>query len=124
MSMTFQLTDEQLMIQAMAREFSRKVLAPTAMERDRTGEFPTQNIKKMGELGFMGMMIPPEYGGEGAGRHIKHRPGMRPEYARVRKLHYSLYRWLNRPLGAASPLVTKSMMSPGSCEFSTHLKSI
>jgi len=64
--MTFQLSDEQLMIQAMAREFSRKVLAPTAMERDRSGEFPAQNIKKMGELGFMGMMIPPEYGGEGA----------------------------------------------------------
>ncbi|MBW1696255.1 MAG: acyl-CoA dehydrogenase [Deltaproteobacteria bacterium] len=64
--MTFWLTDEQLMIQAMAREFARKVLAPTAMERDRTGQFPIENIKKMGELGFMGMMIPPEYGGEGA----------------------------------------------------------
>ncbi len=64
--MTFNLTDEQLMIQTMAREFSRKVLAPTAMERDRSGEFPAENLKKMGELGFMGMMIPPKYGGEGA----------------------------------------------------------
>jgi len=64
--MSFKLTDEQLMIQAMAREFSRKVLLPTAMERDRTGEFPAENIKKMGELGFMGMMIPPEFEGEGA----------------------------------------------------------
>jgi alkylation response protein AidB-like acyl-CoA dehydrogenase len=64
--MTFKLTDEQLMIQSMVREFSRKVLAATAAERDRTKEFPAENLKKMGELGLMGMMIPPEYGGEGA----------------------------------------------------------
>lgn len=64
--MSFQLNDEQLMIQAMVREFARKVLAPTAAERDRTKEFPADNIKQMGELGLMGMMIPPEYGGEGA----------------------------------------------------------
>jgi alkylation response protein AidB-like acyl-CoA dehydrogenase len=54
------------MIQAMVREFARKVLAPTAAERDRTKEFPADNIRQMGELGLMGMMIPPEYGGEGA----------------------------------------------------------
>ncbi len=64
--MSFQLNDEQLMIQAMVREFARKVLAPTAAERDRTKEFPADNIRQMGELGLMGMMIPPEYGGEGA----------------------------------------------------------
>jgi len=64
--MTFQLNDEQLMIQAMVREFARKVLAPTAAERDRTKEFPADNIRQMGKLGLMGMMIPPEYGGEGA----------------------------------------------------------
>lgn len=64
--MSFKLTDEQLMIQAMAREFARKVLAPTAAERDRTKAFPSENLKTMGELGFLGMMIPPEYGGEGA----------------------------------------------------------
>ncbi|MBE0664607.1 MAG: acyl-CoA dehydrogenase family protein [Candidatus Aminicenantes bacterium] len=64
--MTFQLTDEQLMIQAMVREFSRKVIAPTAMERDRTKEFPADNLKKMTELGLMGMMVPAEFGGEGA----------------------------------------------------------
>ena len=64
--MTFKLTDEQLMIQAMVREFSRKVLLPTAAERDRTKEFPAENLKKMGDLGLMGMMIPPEYQGEGA----------------------------------------------------------
>ncbi len=64
--MLFNLTDEQLMIQSMVREFSRKVVAPTAAERDKTKEFPAKNLKQMGELGLMGMMIPPEYGGEGA----------------------------------------------------------
>jgi alkylation response protein AidB-like acyl-CoA dehydrogenase len=62
----FKLTDEQLMIQSMVREFSRKVIAVTAEERDKTKEFPAENLKKMGELGLMGMMIPVEYGGEGA----------------------------------------------------------
>ncbi|WP_373498105.1 acyl-CoA dehydrogenase [Desulfococcus sp.] len=62
----FKLTDEQLMIQSMVREFSRKVVAATAAERDKTKEFPAENLKKMGELGLMGMMIPVEYGGEGA----------------------------------------------------------
>ncbi|MGD9732522.1 MAG: acyl-CoA dehydrogenase [Desulfamplus sp.] len=64
--MLFNLTEEQLMIQSMVREFSRKVVAPTAAERDKTKEFPAKNFKQMGELGLMGMMIPPEYGGEGA----------------------------------------------------------
>ncbi|MCP4109565.1 MAG: acyl-CoA dehydrogenase [Desulfobacteraceae bacterium] len=63
--MLFKLTDEQLMIQSMVREFSRKVIAVTAAERDRTKEFPAENLKKMGELGFMGMTVPAEYGGEG-----------------------------------------------------------
>ncbi|MBF0118283.1 MAG: acyl-CoA dehydrogenase family protein [Desulfobacterales bacterium] len=60
------LTDEQMMIQSMVREFSRKVILPTASERDQTKEFPYANLKKMGELGLMGMMVPREYGGEGA----------------------------------------------------------
>jgi butyryl-CoA dehydrogenase len=64
--MTYQLTDEQLMIQSMIREFARKEVAVTAMERDRTKEFPADNLKKMGQLGLMGMAVPPEYGGEGA----------------------------------------------------------
>jgi len=64
--MFFKLTDEQLMIQTMVKEFSREVIAPTAMERDRTKEFPAENLRKMGELGLMGMMIPPEYNGAGA----------------------------------------------------------
>ncbi len=64
--MSFQLTDEQLMIQTMVRDFAREVLLPTAMERDLTKEFPGENLKKMGELGLMGMMVPPEYDGAGA----------------------------------------------------------
>ncbi len=64
--MLFKLTDEQLMIQNMVREFSRKVVGATASERDKTKEFPASNFKQMGELGLMGMMIPEEYGGESA----------------------------------------------------------
>lgn len=64
--MTIQLTDEQLMIQTMVREFARDVVAPGATERDHTKAFPAQILKQMGELGLMGMMIPPQYGGSGA----------------------------------------------------------
>lgn len=64
--MLFKLTDEQLMIQNMVREFSRKVIAATAAQRDKTKEFPAENFRQMGELGLMGMMIPEEYGGESA----------------------------------------------------------
>jgi len=64
--MLFKLTDEQLMIQNMVREFSRKVVAATASERDKTKEFPAENFRQMGELGLMGMMIPQRYGGESA----------------------------------------------------------
>ncbi len=63
--MSYQLTDEQLMIQTMVRDFAREVLLATAMERDLTKEFPGENLKKMGELGLMGMMVPPEYDGAG-----------------------------------------------------------
>ncbi len=64
--MTFKLNDEQRMIQSMVREFSRKVVAETAMERDRTKEFPAENLEKMGELGLLGMMVPLEYDGSQA----------------------------------------------------------
>ncbi len=64
--MAYQLTEEQQMIQAMVREFAREVVMPTAAERDRTGEFPADILKQMGELGLMGMNVPPEYNGAGA----------------------------------------------------------
>uniref|UniRef100_A0A7C4RRT7 Cyclohex-1-ene-1-carbonyl-CoA dehydrogenase n=1 Tax=Desulfatirhabdium butyrativorans TaxID=340467 RepID=A0A7C4RRT7_9BACT len=64
--MSYHLNDEQLMIQTMVREFSRKVVAEGAAERDQTKTFPADILKKMGELGLMGMTIPPEYNGEGA----------------------------------------------------------
>lgn len=64
--MAFQLTDEQLMIRSMVHEFARDVVAPEAGRRDREKIFPGDIIKQMGELGLMGMMIPPEYGGSGA----------------------------------------------------------
>lgn len=60
------LTEEQMMIQSMVREFARKVVLPTAAERDKTKEFPAENFRQMGELGLMGMMIPLEYEGAGA----------------------------------------------------------
>jgi butyryl-CoA dehydrogenase len=64
--MPFELTDEQTMIQTMVRDFAREVLLPTATERDQTKEFPAENLRRMGELGLMGMMVPPEYNGAGA----------------------------------------------------------
>ncbi|HDG96582.1 MAG TPA: acyl-CoA dehydrogenase, partial [Desulfobacterales bacterium] len=63
--MAWHLTEEQKMIQAMVRDFAREEVMPTAAERDRTGEFPREIIKKMGELGLMGMNVPPEYNGAG-----------------------------------------------------------
>ena len=63
--MSYELTEEQRMIRAMVREFARDVILPTAAERDRTGEFPAENLKRMGELGLLGMNVPPEYNGAG-----------------------------------------------------------
>ncbi len=64
--MSFHLTEEQLMIQTMARDFSRKVVAESATKRDQSKKFPADILKKMGNLGLMGMMVPPEYNGAGA----------------------------------------------------------
>ncbi|MCA0389958.1 MAG: acyl-CoA dehydrogenase [Bacteroidetes bacterium] len=63
--MNFELTEEQLMIQQTAREFAQEKIAPSAVERDINAEFPHDIIKELGELGFMGMMVSPEYGGAG-----------------------------------------------------------
>ena len=63
--MAYQLNEEQRMIRAMVRDFARDTLLPTAAERDRTGEFPAENLRQMGELGLMGMNVPVEYNGAG-----------------------------------------------------------
>jgi alkylation response protein AidB-like acyl-CoA dehydrogenase len=63
--MTFQLTEEQLAVQQAAREFAQAELLPEVIERDNTQTFPAEQVRKMGELGFMGMMVSPQYGGSG-----------------------------------------------------------
>ena len=63
--MNFQLTEEQLMIQQAARDFAATELLPGVIERDETSTFPYDAVKKMGELGFLGMMVDPKYGGAG-----------------------------------------------------------
>lgn len=63
--MNFQLTEEQLMIQKAARDFAQTELLPGVIERDDQQKFPAEQIKKLGELGFMGMMVDPKYGGAG-----------------------------------------------------------
>ncbi len=59
------LNDEQKMVQDMLRDFSQSQLKPTAAERDKTGQFPFEELKQLGELGALGMTIPPEWGGAG-----------------------------------------------------------
>lgn len=63
--MDFKLSEEHLMIQKAARDFATQELLPGVIERDEKQEFPSAQIKKMGELGFMGMMVSPQYGGSG-----------------------------------------------------------
>ena len=63
--MGYQLTEEQQMIQAMVRQFAREEILPTASEGDRTCHFPSEHLKKMGDLGLLGMNVPPEYNGAG-----------------------------------------------------------
>ncbi len=63
--MNFSLSDENKMIQQMARQFAQKELAPAAAELDAKGEFPSRHLPKMAELGLMGMMVPAEWGGSG-----------------------------------------------------------
>jgi alkylation response protein AidB-like acyl-CoA dehydrogenase len=63
--MDLSLSEEHKMIRDMARDFAQREIAPIAAEIDAEGRFPTETIKKMGELGFMGVEIPEEYGGTG-----------------------------------------------------------
>ena len=63
--MDFSLTEEHIMIRDAARDFANNELLPGVIERDNKQEFPSQQIKMMGELGFLGMMVDPKYGGGG-----------------------------------------------------------
>jgi len=63
--MDFKLSEEHLMIRDAAREFAQSELLPGVIERDNLQQFPAEQVKKMGEMGFLGMMVAPEYGGGG-----------------------------------------------------------
>lgn len=63
--MFFAFTEEQLMIQQAARDFATSELKPGVIERDEQQKFPHEQIKKLGELGFLGMMVDPKYNGSG-----------------------------------------------------------
>ena len=63
--MNFKLTEEHIMIRDAARDFAKSELLSGVIERDNKQEFPTQQIKMMGEMGFLGMMVDPKYGGGG-----------------------------------------------------------
>ncbi len=63
--MDFNLTEEHLMIRDAARDFAQNELLPGVIERDEKQEFPEELVRKMGELGFMGIMVDPKYGGSG-----------------------------------------------------------
>ena len=63
--MTFDFTEEQLAVKEAARDFAQKELLPGVIERDEKQQFPTEQLKMMAELGFLGMMTDPKYGGGG-----------------------------------------------------------
>ena len=63
--MKFDLTEEHLMIRDAARDFAQNELLPEVIERDENQKFPSEQVTKMAELGFMGMMVSPDYGGGG-----------------------------------------------------------
>ncbi len=63
--MDFNLSEEQLMIQQAARDFAQSELLPGVIERDDQQKFSAEQVKKMGEMGFLGMMVDPKYGGAG-----------------------------------------------------------
>ena len=63
--MQFKLSEEQTMVRDAAREFAQTELLPGVIERDELQQFPDNLVKKMGALGFMGVMVNPKYGGSG-----------------------------------------------------------
>jgi len=65
--MDFSLTEEQKMLRTMLRDFATKELEPVAAKIDETAEYPEEQVKKIADLGLMGLTIPEEYGGSGKG---------------------------------------------------------
>jgi len=63
--MNFELSEEQIAVRDAARDFAQNVLKPGVIERDRDQRFPIEEMKQLGELGFLGMMVDPKYGGSG-----------------------------------------------------------
>src|SRR5919202_5081635 len=63
--MTFQLSEEHLMIQQAARDFAQNECLPGVIERDEKMQFPHEQVEKLADLGFLGMMVSPDYGGAG-----------------------------------------------------------
>ena len=64
--MHFELSEEQIMIQQAARDFANQELKPGVIERDEHQKFPAVQVKKLGELGFLGMMVDEKYNGSGS----------------------------------------------------------
>src|SRR5206468_9882043 len=64
-SLDFQLTEEQEITRQMVRRFSEKEISPRAFELDETQEYPRDIMKKLGDMGMLGILFPPEYGGAG-----------------------------------------------------------
>ena len=63
----FQLSDEQLQLKKMVRDFAEREIAPNVMKWDEPGEFPLETVKELGKLGLLGTIFPVEYGGSGMG---------------------------------------------------------
>lgn len=63
--MNFELTEEHLMIRQAARDLAQNILKPGVIDRDREMKYPTEGVKQMAELGFLGMMVDPKYSGGG-----------------------------------------------------------
>ena len=66
--MEFELTEEQISVKEAARDFTQQELLPGVIDRDRLMQHPTEQVNKMGEMGFLGMMVSPDYGGGGMDR--------------------------------------------------------
>ena len=82
--MNFGLTEDQKMIQQMAKDFAEKEIRPYLMDWDESQEFPAATLRKMGEQGLMGMLVPEQYGGAGLG-YIEYSIAIQEIRFRVRK---------------------------------------